>query len=185
MTDSGLIPAVPPRVTFPVYGLIRYLYRLQCYQYTFGEGDRLLSCHRSSYYEQRVKDAGDEARILYQNSTFVVMLLAQSKGSEKEQAQLWDGIDCGLPHRNCLQEPLIAMPWNQSKSQLQEKQEVTIDGVSFVGLVRHYHTPAPFTYIAFGSLATSIRANLHGPSVEEVFEIFSALQVLHPNRERK
>jgi len=129
-----------------------------------------------------VKDAGDEARILYQNSTFTVMLLAQSKGSEKEQAQLWDGIDCGLPRSNCLQEPLIVMPWNHSKSLLLEKQEVIIDGVPFVGLVRHYHTPALFTYVAFGSLATSIRANLHGPDVKEVFEILSALQVLNPDK---
>ena len=68
--------------------------------------------------------------------------------------------------------------WEHNKPLLQEKQEVTIDGVPFVGLVQHYRTPTPFTYIALGSLATSVRANFHGPDLEEVLEILQELRVL-------
>jgi hypothetical protein len=183
MTDIGLIPNVPTSIPFPVYGITRPLYRLWCYIYTCGEGDLVLSCHRSAYYEQKMKKLGEDAPLFYNGKLFPAMILAQSQGSEQEQAQLYNGTDHGPPKGHCLEDLLVIRPWEHIKPPLPEKQKVTIDGVPFVGLVQHYRSPALFTYVAFGSLATSIRANFYGPSLEEVFEILSNLIILNSKEE--
>jgi hypothetical protein len=189
MIDVGLIPNGPLPAPFPVYWQMHPLYELYCTIFSTGDGDRVVSRHKSKLFEQRIAEAGEGAKLFYMGDPsiqFPPMILMQAKGSRREQLRLWLGIDQrDLPDGTPVTPPLFVRPWQDRKPQRKTMQKVKIDGVPFVGLFVHYRSPAPFTYVAFSSAATCIRGNFYGPDLKEVFEILSALQVIHSNRERK
>lgn len=183
MINMGLVPAIPPYITFPVYGLTRPLHQLVCYKagypdeyFELGKGVAL--AYSSKKYEQKVKR---EVELCWGGVLRPIqsLHLVQTKGSARERKHFCKCPHYGSQSRTELEDTLYRFSSLSNMAKLLRNQEVLIDGEPFLGSLQLYSSPAWVTFAAFGSLSTSIRATFYGPDVQEVLEILQSLRVLN------
>jgi hypothetical protein len=161
-------------VDFPVYGLVRPIFGFQ-HSGTSLECDVFLSYYSEQYMQKLAK----AQRHLASNRVISVSTITSRKGSQ----ETYDRIVSPPPFSGTTYTPIITSsagrdPYEGMEPHVLERAEFLIDETHFIGDGKHYGYPYFYTWMNIISNKTNIWCELHGPDLNEVFEILQSLCAL-------